>query len=105
LAATAASTAVETGLIDHEHGSNYVAEYFGVEDVPKMLKKITDEKTAQQAALERMALGNIPPAAIGTMAKHGAIIGPDDAKPGQKANNAGPPKPNAQPGQQKPPGQ
>lgn len=43
-AVTAAGRAKESGLIDREHASGFVASMFHVEDVPQMLAKIEREK-------------------------------------------------------------
>ena len=55
-ATTAASHAKIGGLIDEEHASKFVAEYFGVEDVQAMLKKIEAEKKDREEQME-MAMG------------------------------------------------
>jgi hypothetical protein len=51
-AAQAASAAKEAGLVDQEHASRFVAEHFGVEDVPGMVAKITQEKQAEQEGVQ-----------------------------------------------------
>ena len=54
----AAVAAKAAGLIDAEHASQFVAEYFRVEDVPTMLGNAKREQMRDQAELERMAMGS-----------------------------------------------
>jgi hypothetical protein len=53
----AASQALTGGLIDAEHATRYVAQYFGVEDIQAMLEKIEKKKAEEQAAFMGTALG------------------------------------------------
>jgi hypothetical protein len=55
-ATTAAGAALTGGLVDQEHASQYVAEYFRVEDVPEMVQKIAAEKQADAALLEQQMM-------------------------------------------------
>lgn len=56
-AADSAAKAKQGGLIDDEHASKFVAEYFGVEDVQAMLKKIKDEAKAKEEAMAAQMMG------------------------------------------------
>jgi len=47
-AVTAAGKAKDSGLIDREHASGYVASMFHIEDVPQMLEKIRTEKEEEE---------------------------------------------------------
>ncbi len=57
LAVTSAGHAKLTGLIDEEHAVKFTAEYFGVEDVQAMLKKIKAETKDREAVLEAQMMG------------------------------------------------
>lgn len=59
-AATAAGMAKASGLLDDENAATFVAPFFRVDDVPGMLKRIDEEKAAQQAALESELLAQMP---------------------------------------------
>jgi hypothetical protein len=52
-AVTAAAKAKDSGLIDREHATKFVASDFRVEKVPEMLAKIEKEKQEEQAAVEQ----------------------------------------------------
>lgn len=58
-ATTAASTAKMAGIIDEEHASKFVAEYFGVEDVPAMMKKIKAEQSAKEDQMQQSLMSSL----------------------------------------------
>lgn len=70
----AAAAAKAASLVDTENAANYVAEVFGVEDVPAMLRRIGDEAARAQAVIEEMAMKGVTGVALGTAAKSGAGI-------------------------------
>jgi hypothetical protein len=57
MATTSAAHAKLSGLIDGEHASKFIAEYFGIEDVPAMMKKIKAEADAREDAMARQMMG------------------------------------------------
>lgn len=57
LATTSAAHAKVSGLIDNEHASKFVAEYFMVEDVQAMLKKIKAEADAREDEMAAKMMG------------------------------------------------
>jgi len=62
LGATQAAVAAVAGrILDREHGANYVASFFNVEDVPAMLASIEKERTAEVDQMAAIA-GNDPDA-------------------------------------------
>jgi hypothetical protein len=60
LATRSAIGAKAGGLIDAEHASKFVAQYYRVEDVPAMLKKIKSDQSEQQAKMAEAAMAGIP---------------------------------------------
>ena len=58
-ATTAASTAKMAGVIDDEHASKFVAEYFGVEDVPAMMKKIKAEAAEKENQMTQSMMSSL----------------------------------------------
>ena len=59
-ATSAAGNAKMNGLIDDEHATKFVAEYFHIEDAQGMLKKLKSERFEKDAELENMMLGRMP---------------------------------------------
>jgi len=58
-ASQAAGTAKQMELIDAEHASKFVSEYFDVEDVQAMLAVIKSDSAQAQAEMEGMAMGGM----------------------------------------------
>lgn len=58
-AVTAAGLALAGGLIDQEHASRYVAPYFDVADVPKMVAQAQAEKKRRDAELDSDLLSRV----------------------------------------------
>lgn len=58
-AVQAATNAKSAKLIDAEHATQFVADFFNVEDVPAMMKSMEEEAAAQQAAFEQQAYGQM----------------------------------------------
>jgi hypothetical protein len=59
-ATSAAGNAKMSGLIDEEHATKFVAEYYKIEDTQGMLKKLKSERFEKDAELENMMLGRMP---------------------------------------------
>jgi hypothetical protein len=60
LAATqAAGEALGGGLIDQDHATRFVSEYFRVDDVPAMLKKMQAEAKQRQAARDEQMMSRL----------------------------------------------
>lgn len=71
-AVQAATNAKAAQLIDDEHATKFVAEYFNVEDVPAMMQSMEESAAAQQQMFDQQAMGDmtegVPPEGVPTEA-------------------------------------
>lgn len=89
-ASQSAGSAKVAGLIDAEHASNFVAEFFGVEDVPAMLKRVEEQARQQRDAFEQGVIDDLH-----------AVDAQGSAEPGAGLVGAAPPSVAAAPGPEK----
>jgi hypothetical protein len=59
MAVQASTGAKAAQLIDDEHATKFVSDYFHVENVPAMMKKIEDEQAAQQGQFDQQSMGDL----------------------------------------------